>query len=148
MDFIDADPIAMLPAICTFFEDYQIEIHQPDDDMYAYLEEGDASIIVQNPFQGPPIMIDLCGEFTLSFGDNHCHFENDAEGYNEFLEEITGILANNVCSASIFCGPKMKWYGSIFLHRKDLKQQDIEELFEFVLREKEVHNMSKIAITN
>lgn len=98
------------------------EIHYHDDGEYSYLEDGCVCVTVINQNADRPLFIDLDDEFTVSFGRAwHTHYDPDPEGFDALIEELTGLLKNEVGIAEFFTVEEQKWVLSL-----DAAAEDIE----------------------
>lgn len=132
-DRAEIRPIEQLEALRELLRDIPFEVHYPgdSDQEYTYLREGAACVTVLDPYQDKKLFIDLGEEFTLTYGTFHCHY--DPEDYEELVSDILGILQNDICSATLYCGEEREWLGSTCVTREDLSRP-VEEVFRFVLK--------------
>ena len=125
--------------LCELLSGYSYEIHQKDNGEYHYLEEGDICITVQNMDGSKVMYLDLEEEFTLSFGAFHAHFGCFLMDYQQLTDEIKGILANKVASASIYCHyeEQLEWMGSCTIATDEVEHKSVEQIFSYVYRIRE-----------
>ena len=125
--------------LCELLHGYSYEIHQKDDGEYHYLEDGDLCITVHNTEGSKVMYLDLQEEFTLSFGAYHEHFGCFLMDYQQLTDEIKGILANKVASASIYCHyeEQLEWMGSCTIAADEVEHKSVEQVFSYVYQIRE-----------
>lgn len=96
----EIEPMEMVDEILQKLEPYHPEIETKQEDYISVRLVNDA---------GKELFIDLEGEFTLFFGDWHCHYTHYnydynqyADEYQEFLSDLLGILENQRYAVCVF----------------------------------------------
>ena len=97
--------------------DYHPVVHTKEEDGYDWLDSNHCSIEIQNQ-NGKSLFIDLEDEFTITYGDWHCHYMyEDRDDYEEVMEVLDDILHNRQCTLIIYSNGK--WFGSGSSHHKE-----------------------------
>lgn len=112
------DAAEKLTALMQKFSAFNPTIHSRKDEGYDWLSSRHAwcrCLLIPNPdAEGPDIQIESAGDFILHFGGVGVFYENDAEGYEQLQEDISGIISGALCAytCSDEEGP---WYSGIGL---------------------------------
>ncbi|HAJ98309.1 MAG TPA: hypothetical protein DCO72_11310 [Ruminococcus sp.] len=117
----EIDPMEMLDDILQRLEAYHPEIEtKQDDDISIRLVHGG----------GKELFIDLDDEFSIFFGDWHCHYSpynydynRYADEYQEFLSDLFDILENRQYTVCTY--RENEWNGSWL---EDGKIPDIDKI--------------------
>ena len=137
--YLEIDPLDKEEELLTVFKEYNPKSYSRTEEGVEDLQEDDAKYIVfTNPYYDCPIVIDLgdMEEFTVYFAENHAHY-SACQGYYEYmLETLKKLFSNALCAGSLF-DTNGKWFGSCWVEKEDL-DKDIEEIFHFVFKEKEL----------
>lgn len=133
----DIRPAERTEELLALLGDVPFEIHcaGDSDGEYAYLREGEVCVTVLDPYQDKKLFIDLTEEFTLTYSTFHCHYDPDS--YEELVLDIRGILQNDICAATLYCGEGHEWLGSTCVTKADISQP-IGEVFRFILQSKDL----------
>ncbi len=125
-------PIDKTPELTELLRIYNPLIHSKNDNEYDWLGESSVCIEIPNPCGADSIKL-VCdnGEFILCFSYFHSHYCADDNGYGTMCEQLSELLDNKTCCATVFCGSENKWIGSTLLE-KDKLSLPIEEIFGFI----------------
>ena len=132
------NPIDKIPVLMETFKSYNPILRSRYDGGYDWLENDAFCVEIPNPSNSDSIIIE-CGnttEFTLCFSYYHSHFFADDNEYNDMCKEISKILNNKSCSATIFCGKDNKWLGSTLIEKEKISLP-IKEIFSFIFERNE-----------
>lgn len=89
------------------------EVHYHDDGEFSFLEDGEVSIKVPDPYIDRTMFIDFQGEISLYFGTEwHDHYYPEESSFQDVCDTINGIINNEMCSSAVFYGEDLKWGGS------------------------------------
>ena len=135
---MEFNPIDKVSELMEMFKEYNPIIHKNSDEGYDWLDENLLCIEIPNPNAGDSITIECedCGEFTVCYAYFHSHHFADDYGYSCMCEQLSDLLNNKICSASIFCGNEKKWMGSTTIEKEKISLP-LEDLFHFVFEHRE-----------
>ncbi len=126
------DPLDKLGDVQDLLDELSIkyELHRHDEDEFSYLKDDEVSIKMQNPFTERTAFIDFQDEISLFFGEEwHEHYYPYNDYFDEFLETLSGLFKNELCSAAVFIGDERRWGGSRLSSRVEISKKSAEEIF-------------------
>lgn len=82
--------------------EYNIVVHEKDDENYNYLEEESKCITILNAKNEEDVYIDLEDEFTLSMNGYHAHYQPYEEDYLEMVGTLKDYLEGHFCVVLLF----------------------------------------------
>lgn len=131
------NPIDKKNEILNIVSNYDVSVKSHLDEGYNYLDNDSICIVVSNPHsqRNLEIELEMYGEFTIYFENNHQHYAGYEDCYEQLCMDIKKLLSSEICSAAIFY-KKQEWLGSLFVDKLALRDS-YEKTFEFVLKYKE-----------
>lgn len=109
-------PYKKKDEICGLFSGYKIIEHTNAEPDYTYLEDDDVILEIVNPYRDENLFIELAAEFTLFFGDWHCHYFADEEDYCEMKKDALALVNGEYGVLGLYA--EGKWLGNTLLKEK------------------------------
>ena len=113
------------------------------DEGYDWLDGDSFCIELPNPHGDHGLVIEYngAGETVLCFSHFHAHYGiNEPEDHDRMYEQLEGILNNDLCCASLFCGDEQKWLCSTMIG-KDKTPLPVKEIFHIVYEDEKYETM-------
>lgn len=120
-----------LGEVCGIFDGLAVEyeVHRRDEGEFSYLDEGEVSLKIPNPYTDRTMFIDFQYEISLFFGEMwHLHFNPYEDEYVIFVGMLNGILKNEQGIAELFAVEPPEWLASI-IAAKDEINGNVTDLF-------------------
>ena len=144
-------------AVSEAISEHEYIIHHRDEKGYDHLKEDGVTIEVFNENKGDEMFIEFNeGEATIFFGNNHDHFSVNFDDEIYWLVDlIEDIFSNRMCACTLYGyreNGRPKLLGTGFVRRKDLKENSVDKIFEYVYNIEEYklmldHNGGKAIIS-
>ena len=124
-------------AVSEAIGEHEYIIHHRDEKGFDHLSDDGMTIEVLNENKGDELFIEFNGtEARLFFGNNHDHFSTSFDDEIYWLVDlIEDILNNRMCACSLYGyreNDREKLLGSGFVRNKDLKENSVDKVFEYV----------------
>lgn len=115
-DMVECNPISKIDNVISIIIDYNPQITNRKSD---YLE---VKLISD---YGEELWIEIETEFSIFFGDWHCHYYANEEEYQIFLDHLFGILENKKFTICRYKGDQ--WWGSCLSESDTPNESDLRK---------------------